>query len=62
MLITNLGLNRIVKLPEGCGGPYARLHGLEVNSSLVLSGSHTALKPTSNPVYEMQFDFDFNRM
>ncbi|KAI0350483.1 hypothetical protein OH77DRAFT_1430947 [Trametes cingulata] len=54
--------NTIVKLPSGCGGPYARLHSLQVNDSLALPESHAAMKPASNPVYDLQFDFEFGRM
>ncbi|PIL32554.1 hypothetical protein GSI_05257 [Ganoderma sinense ZZ0214-1] len=54
--------NTIVKLPSGCGGPYARLHSLEVNNSIALAGLHATKKPADNLVYMAEFDFDFSRM
>lgn len=55
-------LDSIIKLPSGCGGPYARLHSLEVNNSISLAGVHASKKPVSNHVYAVEFDFDFGRM
>ncbi|KZW01443.1 hypothetical protein EXIGLDRAFT_789286 [Exidia glandulosa HHB12029] len=54
--------NTIVKLPAGCGGPYARLHSLELNSSASLPESHASLLPAAHPVYSLQFDFEFQRL
>ncbi|VDC05350.1 unnamed protein product [Peniophora sp. CBMAI 1063] len=54
--------NTIVKLPSGCGGPYARLHSLEVNDTASVPDSHVSRLPTANSVYTLQFDFDFSRL
>ncbi|KAJ3559300.1 hypothetical protein NM688_g427 [Phlebia brevispora] len=55
--------NTVVKMPSTCGaGPYARLALLQVNNSLALSPSLSALKPAENPIYEMHFDYEFNRL
>ncbi|KAJ3559303.1 hypothetical protein NM688_g429 [Phlebia brevispora] len=55
--------NTVVKMPSTCGaGPYARLALLQVNNSLTLSPSLSALKPAENPIYEMHFDYEFNRL
>ena len=53
---------RVVKMPSGCGGPYARLAVLRVNDSLPVSASMLSQKPAENPVYEMHFDYDFSRL
>ncbi|KAJ3019388.1 hypothetical protein NUW54_g96 [Trametes sanguinea] len=54
--------NTIIKLPSGCGGPYARLHEIGTNPTIRLPSTHAARKPGPNPVYDLQFDFEFARM
>ncbi|CCM00583.1 uncharacterized protein FIBRA_02619 [Fibroporia radiculosa] len=55
--------NTVVKMPTTCGaGPYARLAVLKINNELTLSSTLSALKPANNPIYEMHFDYEFNRL
>jgi hypothetical protein len=65
--VTNTALNApadlqhsVVKMPSGCGGPYARLAHLEPNENLTLPQYHADIKPSGNPVYEMHFDYNFH--
>lgn len=51
----------IVKMPSNCGkGPYARIVELDIhpNQSALLP-QHDAMKPPSEPVYLLHFDYNF---
>ncbi|KAF8966666.1 hypothetical protein BDZ97DRAFT_1807457 [Flammula alnicola] len=52
--------NTIVKMPPGCGGSFARLAHLEINTDLTVPGEYASRKPNANPVYEMHFDYSFH--
>jgi hypothetical protein len=49
----------IVKMPKSCGrGPYARIASLDVHhDQKVLSSAHQLIKPTTEPVYQLSFDY-----
>ncbi|KAF9480725.1 hypothetical protein BDN70DRAFT_992516 [Pholiota conissans] len=51
----------IVKMPSGCGkGPYARVVGLDVHSDQnALPAMHNSLKPASESVHLLSFDYNF---
>ncbi|KAJ7155586.1 hypothetical protein C8R46DRAFT_1196404 [Mycena filopes] len=53
--------NTIVKMPQNCGrGPYARVASLTPHPDQnVLSSFHQSNKPPAEPVYSLQFDYDF---
>ncbi|KAF7354409.1 hypothetical protein MVEN_01129900 [Mycena venus] len=51
----------IVKMPTTCGrGPYARVSSLTIHPNQnVLSPFHQAQKPATEPVYLLEFDYNF---
>ncbi|KAF9480694.1 hypothetical protein BDN70DRAFT_992496 [Pholiota conissans] len=51
----------IVKMPSSCGkGPYARVVGLDVHSDQnALPAMHNSLKPASESVHLLNFDYNF---
>jgi hypothetical protein len=53
--------NTVIELPKSCGaGPYARIVSLEVHANQsVLPAEHSALKPISESVFLLHFDYNF---
>jgi predicted nucleic acid-binding Zn-ribbon protein len=49
----------IIKMPKSCGkGPYARIASLAAHPNQnVLSAVHQSVKPASEQVYQLRFDY-----
>ncbi|KAH7922056.1 hypothetical protein BV22DRAFT_1049173 [Leucogyrophana mollusca] len=51
----------IVQMPYGCGkSPYARIKSLQVHSHPAIRRAYIEGKPASEPVYQLDWDYDFD--